>query len=208
MGPKHLFHLMKLIKTQSPEVSFSFVGWIIIEMFMGLFAFQVQDIVKPVCQHNAFYALPEVLVATMLEDDRVFVRRVGVELIKKARRNPPKVPVAKLAQGIRFNKIPSLNWEATDWTEMINISDVKFFEPAVTRNLSDEDISDIVERPACFEKFPVHSQSVERAVKLVTESASCVYGQDRRHGFILNKVASRRRRTDFLSKKYYSIKNV
>ena len=74
----------------------------------------------------------EVMVTSMLEDDREDVRRVAIDLIEKSRRNPPKVPAAKLAQGIRFNKIPNLNWEAMDWTEMINFSDTKFFEPAVS----------------------------------------------------------------------------
>ena len=40
--------------------------------------------------------------------------------------------------------------------------------------------------------FPNHSQSVERAVKLVSEASKSVYGKEKRHKFILTKNLSRK----------------
>ena len=54
-----------------------------------------------------------------------------------------------------------------------------------------------------YTMYPSHSQSVERAVKLVSEASQCVYGQARRHQHILGKVKSRKLRKSFSSKGYY-----
>ena len=51
--------------------------------------------------------------------------------------------------------------------------------------------------------FPSHSQSVEQAVKLVSEASVCVYGQEHRHQHICGKVLSRNLRKSFSSKPYY-----
>ena len=45
-----------------------------------------------------------------------------------------------------------------------------------------------VDEPAIIERipnFPCHSQSVQRAVKLVSEASTQVYGEDARHKWIL-----------------------
>ena len=167
----------------------------------------MQDIVRPVIQNNAYYALPENMLASMLEDSREVVRKKGVDQIMQIRHNPPKPPRSKVSGGIRFNKVPPLVWEATDWTKIVDLDNLKCWEPAVTTKYSDEELYSAIQSPMNFEKFPVHSQSVERCVKLVTEASSSVYGQERRHGFILNKVASRKSRKSFSSKKYYEIKD-
>ena len=120
---------------------------------------------------------------------------------------PPKPPRSKVSGGIRFNKVPPLVWEATDWTKTVDLGNLKCWEPPVTTKYSDEELYSAIQSPMNFEKFPVHSQSVERCVKLVTEASSSVYGQESRHGFILNKVASRKSRKSFSSKKYYEIKD-
>ena len=170
--------------------------------------FQVQDIVRPVIQNNAYYALPENMLASMLEDGRDSVRKRAVEKILQMRLNPPKPPRSKVSGGIRFNKVPTLIWEAKDWTEIADLDNLKYSEPPVTRKYSDNELRLAIDCPMNFEKFPVHSQSVERCVKLVTEAASSVYGHEKRHGFILAKVTSRKCRPSFSSKKHYKIKDL
>ena len=49
--------------------------------------------------------------------------------------------------------------------------------------------------------YPCHSQSVERTVKLVSESTLAVYGQERRHGWIKMTIQSRKQMPAFKSKK-------
>ena len=104
--------------------------------------------------------------------------------------------------------MPPLVWEAKDWTEIADLDNLKYSEPPVTRKYSDNELRLAIDCPMNFEKFPVHSQSVERCVKLVTEAASSVYGHEKRHGFILAKVTSRKCRPSFSSKKHYKIKDL
>ena len=47
--------------------------------------------------------------------------------------------------------------------------------------------------------FPSHSQAMERAVKLTTETSQTVYGFEARHQHITAKVSSQKLRTAFLS---------
>ena len=77
--------------------------------------------VKPVLQTNAYFAMPEVLLTSMLEDPREEVRRKSALLIIRTRKNPPEVSRKKIAQGVRLNPVPKLNWDATDWTEIIQL---------------------------------------------------------------------------------------
>ena len=42
-----------------------------------------------------------------------------------------------------------------------------------------------------FERFPGHTQAVERCVKLVTEACVAICGEDRRDGFIRVCLQSR-----------------
>ena len=53
-------------------------------------------------------------------------------------------------------------------------------------------------------EFPSHTQSVERAVKLVTEASTIVYSFDNRHKTILTKILSRKLRPNVASKCSYT----
>ena len=77
------------------------------------------------------------------------------------------------------------------------------FEPALLSEMSNDLLDQAVESPIIFPYFPCHSQSVERAVKLVTEAAHKVCGADRRHNHIVSVLASRKARKPFTSKKHY-----
>ena len=58
--------------------------------------------------------------------------------------------------------------------------------------------------PLDLPDFPSHAQSVERAVKLVSEASSFVYGLEARHKYILTKVKRRKLRPAFKSKSEYT----
>ena len=161
-GPSHLFTLMNLINTLSKKV---------------------QKVVKPVVQRNAFYAEPGVMVCAMLESENEEVRRVAVNLIRKTREKPNKVS---------RSKVPLLSWNADRCDRIIDWTKVKFHEPFILSKLKIEDIEECYAKPFEFPKYPVHSQTVERAVKLVTEASSKVAGEERRHTSILSVLASRK----------------
>ena len=139
----------------------------------------------------------------MLESDQQEVRTKAVNIIKAARSKPPKPPRAKALRKIRKFKVPALNWSAEAWWEIIDWSQVQVAEPSILSRIGTDMLDQAVSNPITFPGFPCHSQSVERAVKLVTEAASKVCGADRRHNHIVSVIASRKARKPFKSKKHY-----
>ena len=182
-GPALLFQQMNLIKTQPVAI---------------------QKIVKPVVQRNAFMAEPGIMLCSMLESPSLSVRRLAMEKIMKLRNKPPRKPRAKLLRGIRSLKLPALNWNPYSWTDIIDWEKTTIHEPFIIECLSDEDIAASWWQPPCFPSFPLHTQTVERAVKLVTEASSKVEGEERRHGRILSVIEARRCRKPFDTKKDYA----
>ena len=63
----------------------------------------------------------------------------------------------------------------------------------------------MIEVPFTPPKWAIHSQSVERAVKLTSEVSKTAYSNDKRHAMILGKQKSRNIRKEFESKKHYKI---
>ena len=103
-------------------------------------------------------------------------------------------------------KIPNINWEASHWIDLIDLSEVDALrEPATTRYLSHDDILAHIDMRTMpkLPPLPSHSQSVERSVKLVSEASRAVYGFDSRHKFILTKMLGREKRPFFWSKGNY-----
>ena len=101
---------------------------------------QVQGVVKPAIQRNAYFAETGIMLTYMIEDPYVDVRRSGIEMIKKARSKPPKVPKSNFLKGMRKHEIPVLNWNASKWTEIVDLEKVKIWEPRILRKLSLEQV--------------------------------------------------------------------
>ena len=95
----------------------------------------------------------------------------------------------KTLKGIRKFLIPELNWKAENWTQIVDLRK-PFFEPRIISQFSDGEIAAAVETPIIFPRFPLHSQSVERNVKLVTEVTSSVYGEEKQRRKIISILAS------------------
>ena len=64
---------------------------------------------------------------------------------------------------------------------MIDI-EKELYEPPLTMRLSDDQIKAFEKTPLSIPDYPLHTQAVERAVKLTTEAASKVVGFEQRHG--------------------------
>ena len=170
-GPSHLFTLIKLVKGQSLEV---------------------QNAVKPAIQRNAYFAHPSIMLCAMLESPMKSVRCKAVERIKKVREKPPKVQKMKVLKGVRKFSIPNLNWNPSSQWDIIEWDSVKIYEPSILEKLNVDDLKAAESVPHSFPNFPLHSQSVERSVKLVTEASSKVVGEQRRHQHILSIIEARR----------------
>ena len=184
-GPSHLHHLLQLVLDQPPHV---------------------QDVVKPHIQRNAFFAEPSIMLTSMLEDPDEEIRLFGVNLVRKLRQKPPKPPRMKALKGIRKHEIPPLNWEVgNSWRNIISWDKITVWEPRILKKLSSDQIDAAVQNPIHFPKYPCHSQTVERMVKLVTECSSSVYGEKNQRGKIVAVLASRKSRKAYDTKKNYVV---
>ena len=105
---------------------------------------------------------------------------------EKLRTKPSKGPRAKYLRGIRSIKPPVFQWDAFSWVN-----------PYIIECLSYEEIN------CTIPPFSLHTQSVERAVKLVTEASSKVEGAW--HGHILSLLESRRIRPAVDTKCDYNV---
>ena len=67
--------------------------------------------------------------------------------------------------------------------------------------MSKDEIEGLRSKPLEAPDFPIHSQSTERAVQLVSQAAQAVFGQERRDGFVKARIAHREAMPVFHSKK-------
>ena len=65
-------------------------------------------------------------------------------------------------------------FDARDWDDIIDWEKICITEPALTATLTDEEIKNIKEKPLDVPRYPNHTQSVERCVKLVTDASKHV----------------------------------
>ena len=74
-------------------------------------------------------------------------------------------------------------------------------EPSIIQKIHDNVLESSILEPINFPQYPLHSQSVEHSVKLVTEAASQVVGAENRHKNILTKLKARASHKAFDTKK-------
>ena len=95
----------------------------------------------------------------------------------------------------------TLNFDATHITELIDWEQETITEPPLTHKLSTQDLIEVKAVKFEIKPYKVHTQSVERAVKLVTQASISVYGPEARDGFVKATVLSRRIMPKLSSKK-------
>ena len=145
-----------------------------------------------------------VMLCAMLSSEERVIRERGLEVLMKARSNP-HLPKLKLLRGIRKLQIPKINWDAESWDKVVDIESVPLAIPFIVSQIPEEEIQRIKERPHMFSRLPIHSTSVERAVKLVSESSGQVYGKEKRHNFILQKLGGRKLIPTFNNKREFKV---
>ena len=102
---------------------------------------------------------------------------------------------------VRTFRIPKINHDATHVTELINMDEEKVTEPILTTHLTKKELMKFREVPMSVARFPSHTQSVERCIKLVTTASASVCGHDARDGYIRAGAASRQLLPKWESKK-------
>ena len=181
-GSKNVFTMLQLIKTQPMDI---------------------QKIAKKYVETNAFFAHSSNLLVAMLADDDISIRQQAVDGIIEIRRNKEHSIVERTDSGLRIFKVPELNWDAENYTQIIAWELNTFCEPPITMKMSDDEIRKFLLEPLWIPNYPSHSQSVERAVKLVSECCRSAYSYEERHKLILSKQAARKERQSYETKKQY-----
>ena len=155
----------------------------------------LQDVIRPVVQRNAFWAHPEAVLLAMAADPDAAVRARAVSTIQQCRQKPH--------EGVRPFRLPTINFAATHYTELLEWEKEPVTEPPLTTDLTDAELRGIISQPLHVAAFPVHTVAVERAVKVVTEAAGAVFGEERRHGFISSRLAHRQQLPSIGSKQSF-----
>ena len=92
----------------------------------------------------------------------------------------------------RAFQLPTLNFDARDYTTMIDWTTAQCTEPPLTMAMSDSEVEAIIKTPYNTLPFPNHTQAVERAVRVVTEVAQKRSTKEGRDKMIANVMESRR----------------
>ena len=169
---------------------------------------EVQEVVKPVIQRNAWQVKPGTMLCGLLASKHTDDRKKGLEVLTKLKNSSLiNKPRNKILRGIRKLETPTLVWSAKHWRDIVEWDRIKTGVPAILSKISDEELLQAVSTPVVFSKLPLHSTSVERAVKLVSEASSKVYGTDKRHRHILGVLKSREMMPAFETKRDFVIKS-
>jgi len=161
---------------------------------------ELQDLCFKNFQGNMYGLLPNNFIYALIKSEYRNVRRRGWESIRRLRAH-------KLEHGepsVLPNKIPKINFSATNWFDLVSLNDL-IVEPCDTTRIADEDIEklSLSGDPVQIETYPCHSQSVERAVRLVSWASQCVYGTSSRHQAITCTMLCNDARPQFNSKCEY-----
>ena len=142
-----------------------------------------------------FFAHQENILLAMVADQNPSLRRVAVTMIQKIRQSQQI--------GVRLFKVPKLNFHATSYNGMV-VLDTLATEPPLTTSVIQEDLAGFCGKTFTAE-FPRHTQSVERAVKLVSDTSKMVFGHERRDGQIKVTLKSRKQMPVFDTKKDFRL---
>ena len=160
---------------------------------------KTQKIVKPFIASNSYHANPEHILLAMLCSDESELREEAVQRILRLRANHDQNTLRE------FVPPKTLNFDANHITELIDWDLENVTEPPLTFKLSNQDLIEIMTAKLEIKSYKVHTQSVERAVKLVTQASISVYGPEARDGYVKATVLSRRIMPKLSSKKDFAV---
>ncbi|GBM12297.1 hypothetical protein AVEN_155296-1 [Araneus ventricosus] len=116
----------------------------------------VKKIIYKVFSNIAYLAHPEHLLLTMLHDSRKHIQELAVRSIHVARYKK-----TKNSDGLRFSKLPKLNFEAADYIDLIEWCNCVVTEPLLTVHINDKDFKEMCKEEQfpvlTFEEFPCHT---------------------------------------------------
>ncbi|GBL90844.1 hypothetical protein AVEN_27962-1 [Araneus ventricosus] len=118
----------------------------------------------------------------MLVDEREHIRELGYRKILKVRQIVPK------KKTVRNFVPPTINFQASDYIEIINWNFCVVYPLPMLQDLSEDDIKSLINYDTTpikeIQKSTCHNQAMERCVKLMTEASNKICGQEARDGYM------------------------
>ncbi|GBO33696.1 hypothetical protein AVEN_260279-1 [Araneus ventricosus] len=117
-----------------------------------------------------------------------YIREFGYRRISKARQIVPKKKI------VRNFVPPRINFQASDYIKIINCSSCVICPASLAEDIS-EDIKSLIKSDTTpireIQKYPCHTQAVERCINFVTEASNKVCGHEPRDSYIQATLKSR-----------------
>ena len=149
----------------------------------------VKDIVCKYIARSSYFAHPELILITLLssgdEEERMFAVRMIRDNIRKGAMTGSSLP--------RKFDAPTINFQAQKLSQLIDWDSVPLTEPLITGDLTTEQVVACLDTPlAVPSTWQCHSQSMERAIRKVSEACLMVVGEKKREGWVRCADASRK----------------
>jgi len=180
-GSRHMWRLIQFSRYMKPEL---------------------KVIVDPVIARNGYFCHSENILLAMLADERDHIRELGCRRILAARKE-------NASEALRQFRVPSLNFNARDYIDLVNWNNEDRCEPPMTKHLAEAELQDCVKNRnnqlvRSLPQFPCHTQATERHIRLVTEASAAVC-TEQRDGFIRSGIESRKKMKTFDNKAQYRL---
>ena len=150
---------------------------------------KVRTVVDQYVTRSSYFAHPELLLISLLASEDEEERRFGVKIIKEKIRKGSE-------QGCslpRQFKAPPVNFKAVSLMTLIDWNTVRLTEPLITSTMTLEQLVTCLDTPLVVPNtWQCHSQSMERAIRKVSESCMMVVGVKKREGWIRCAEESRK----------------
>ena len=177
-GSRHIFNMIAFIKEQN-------------------FKYEYNNILFKVINRNSYYAHSENILISMLTDDNPNIRLLAVNKIVLCRQRPEILTPRKFT-------VPNINVDATEYHLMID--EDGWYESVMTENIPTSTLLTYTIDNIPIFKFPLypcHSQSVERHIRLVSETSKMIADADLRDGRIAATLLARKIMPSFNTKNQY-----
>ena len=172
-GPYHVLSELRILKTLPKKI---------------------QDIITPYIRTGAWFSHSECCLLSLLASKEAEDRKFAVGIILKIRAGEEFGDTSE-----RPRRTPKINLNASGLQNLIPWKIEDCHEPVFICKLSTSKIRELEDSPLSVPQFSIHTQSTERCVKMVTEAAEAVAGQDKRDGFIRSRTLHRQEMPKFKS---------
>ena len=159
---------------------------------------EVCEIVTLYVKSRAWFAHTEPLLLSLLASSDKEERTFAVDKLLDLRGEAEQGDKSR-----RERRTPNINMSVRTLRELIDWEQELIHEPIIMCDLIPQEILEIKNKPLVVPHYPLHTQSVERVVKEVTQASSAVCGLEKRDGFIKARVAHREVTPKLIYKKRY-----